>query len=153
MVTSGSTPTMAELLGNFLQAHPTYDATSLGAALGWGREATELALVSQGPASELLAAALQGLATGPVTTVIASVAEAWDPPQVGSNVENTDKTVVAPGARPGDFVLVSWEGPEFHVMVGLVDAPDQVRIGLANMSGNALNLSPGTVRVLVLRAP
>ena len=73
----------------------------------------------------------------------------WDPGDV-SNGASVSTTVAVPGASMGDFVQWTFSLD----LLGLtpfayVSATNVVTIGLANLSGAAVNLDSGTARVLV----
>lgn len=74
----------------------------------------------------------------------------WDPPNLAAGA-NTTTTITVNGARAGDLVRVSLSTLTTQVMTltGVVSANDTVQVVLANLSGGAIDLASGTLRVVV----
>ena len=75
----------------------------------------------------------------------------WDPSTV-SNGASTSTTVTVAGAALGDFCLVSFSlDLQGAILTAYVSSANTVTVNLANLSGASLNLSSGTVKVLVFK--
>jgi len=75
----------------------------------------------------------------------------WDPGAV-ANGASVSTTVPVPGAALGDFALASFSlSLQGAILSASVSAPNVVTVLLSNLSGGALDLSSGTVRVLVFK--
>lgn len=77
----------------------------------------------------------------------------WNPSAIAAaGYESTNVTV--PGAAVGDFVMVSLDAIVTNDMIisGHVSAADNVRVVLFNPTAGSINLSSGTLSVLVFKA-
>ncbi|WP_270937979.1 phage tail fiber protein [Falsiroseomonas oryzae] len=80
------------------------------------------------------------------------VAEAaWDPGSLAAGA-NATQNVTVPGARPGDFVQAAFSVATTLLFQAQVSAQDTVTAVLWNRTGGAVDLSPGTLRVRVVKA-
>lgn len=79
-----------------------------------------------------------------------SVTATWDPGEVAAGGE-VSTTVTVPGAALGDFVLRSFsvDLQELTLTADVVSA-NTVEVVLANLTGAAVDLGSGTLKVLVL---
>lgn len=85
---------------------------------------------------------------GPAGTAPTAV---WDPGTV-ANGASVSTTVPAPGAALGDFAGVTFSlSLQGAILTAYVSAPNVVTVLLSNLSGAPLDLSSGTVKVLVFK--
>lgn len=82
----------------------------------------------------------------------AAVAQTWDPSSVGS-LAVVSTTVTVPGAALGDFVHASFSLSLGGLMLSAyVSAANIVTVSLFNPTTAAIDLSSGTLKVLVLKS-
>ena len=73
----------------------------------------------------------------------------WDPSSVASGSQ-TSTTVTVTGAALGDFVLASFSlSLQGLNLWGAVTAANTVTVYLSNLTGSAVNLASGTIKVAV----
>lgn len=76
----------------------------------------------------------------------------WDPGEVAAG-SKVSTTVTVSGANLGDFVLASFSlDLQELVLSASISAANTVEVVLANLTGSAVDLSSGTLRVLVLQS-
>lgn len=82
----------------------------------------------------------------------AEVTTTWDPSSVSAG-SSTSTTVTVSGASLGDYALASFSlSLSGLTMTCYVSAANTVTVVLANLTGSAVNLSSGTLSVLVLKS-
>ena len=82
----------------------------------------------------------------------ASVSTTWDPGNIASGASES-KEVTVTGAELGDFALASFSLDVQNVgLDARVTAANTVTVILMNLSGSAVNLGSGTLKVLVLKS-
>jgi hypothetical protein len=83
---------------------------------------------------------------------IAAVTATWDPGEVAAG-GHVSTTITVPGAALGDFVQRSFSlDLQELTFTADVSAPDMVEVVLANLTGAAVDLGSGTLRVLVMKS-
>lgn len=81
-----------------------------------------------------------------------AISQTWDPASVGSLAVVTT-TVTVPGAALGDFAFASFSLSLAGLLLyAYVSATNTVTISLFNPTSSAIDLSSGTVKVLVLKS-
>lgn len=76
----------------------------------------------------------------------------WDPGTV-ANGASVNTTVPVPGAALGDFAAATFSlSLQGATLTAYVSALNVVTVVLANLSGGALDLASGTIRVLVFKS-
>jgi hypothetical protein len=82
----------------------------------------------------------------------AAATATWNPGSIASGAEEA-KEITVSGAALGDFVLVSFSLDVSDLtLTANVTAENTVTAVLANLTGAAVNLAEGTVKVLVLKS-
>jgi len=90
---------------------------------------------------------IHSLAVGQV-----KVTGTWDPASVAGGAKVTT-TLTVSGASLGDFTLASFSlSLQGMQLTSYVSAADTVTFVLSNLTGSAVNLSSGTLAVLVLKS-
>src|SRR5262245_345223 len=85
-------------------------------------------------------------------SVIAQASVTFDPPSVGPNAGVSSADLSVPGAKLGDFVVLSAPYDTQSVTAhGYVKAADTVVIRLFNSTGGAVDLPSGLWSIKVLR--
>lgn len=81
-----------------------------------------------------------------------AVPQTWDPPSVNS-LGTTSTTVTVTGAAVGDYVDVSFSLPLSGLWIkGEVTAANTVTVTLFNPTSSAVDLTSGTLKVLVSKS-
>lgn len=76
----------------------------------------------------------------------------WDPSSIAAG-SSTSTTVTVAGAALGDYVLASFSlSLQGLLMTAYVSAANTVTVVLGNLTGAAVDLSSGTLSVLVLKS-
>jgi hypothetical protein len=76
----------------------------------------------------------------------------WDPGSIATGAEEV-KEITVSGAALGDFVLVSFSLDVADLtLTAAVTATNTVTAQLSNLTGGAVNLGSGTLKVLVLKS-
>ena len=82
----------------------------------------------------------------------AATTATWDPGSIATGAEAVTEVTVT-GAALGDFVLVSFSlDVQDLTLTAAVTAANTVTVQLSNLTGGAINLASGTVKVLVLKS-
>ena len=82
----------------------------------------------------------------------AAVTATWNPESISSGASES-KNITVSGAALGDFVLVSFSlDVQDITLTADVTAANTVTAVMANLSGGAINLASGTIKVLVLKS-
>lgn len=82
----------------------------------------------------------------------AAATTTWDPGSIAAGAEEV-KEITVSGAALGDFVLVSFSlDIQDLTLTAAVTAANTVTAQLSNLTGGAIDLSSGTLKVLVLKS-